>query len=209
MSLRDRDWIAIDGRLEPIDFDGFADDRSPGELTDLIVEAYETRIGPHIGQRVVARAWHDPEFKHALLHDATAAVATIVDGHVGDHLVAVENTPERHNMVVCTLCSCYPWDVLGLPPVWYKSAPYRSRAVKDPRGVLALCIQSVLPRCLHRGPAEQAAYALRNLAAASDAEAEIERHQEASRDDRLPRRKIVEVESPARLDSDAGQDYRG
>jgi nitrile hydratase subunit alpha len=105
---------------------------------DLIVEAYETKIGPHIGQRVVARAWSDPEFKRALLDDATEAVRTLVDdGRVGDHLVAVENTPELHNVVVCTLCSCYPWDVLGLPPVWYKSAPYRSRAVKDPRGVLA------------------------------------------------------------------------
>src|SRR5262245_11464768 len=105
---------------------------------DLIVEAYETKIGPHIGQRVVARAWSDPEFKRALLDDATEAVRSLVhDGRVGDHLVAVENTPELHNVVVCTLCSCYPWDVLGLPPVWYKSAPYRSRAVKDPRGVLA------------------------------------------------------------------------
>ena len=105
---------------------------------DAIVEAYETKIGPHNGARVVAKAWTDPAFKRALLEDATKAVATL--GHVsrvGDHLIAVENTPERHNMVVCTLCSCYPWDVLGLPPVWYKSAPYRSRAVKDPRGVLA------------------------------------------------------------------------
>jgi nitrile hydratase len=105
---------------------------------DLIVEAYETRIGPHIGQRVVARAWVDTDFRRALLEDATAAVAGLgVTRGVGDHLVAVENTPKIHNMVVCTLCSCYPWDVLGLPPVWYKSAPYRSRAVKDPRGVLA------------------------------------------------------------------------
>jgi nitrile hydratase len=105
---------------------------------DLIVEAYETKIGPHNGQRVVARAWADPDFRRALLADATEAVATL--GHVsptGDHLVAVENTPKLHNMVVCTLCSCYPWELLGLPPVWYKSAPYRSRAVKDPRGVLA------------------------------------------------------------------------
>ena len=105
---------------------------------DAIIEAYETRIGPHNGARVVAKAWSDPQFKQALLADATAAVSTL--GHVsrvGDHLVAVENTPERHNMVVCTLCSCYPWDVLGLPPVWYKSFAYRSRTVKDPRGVLA------------------------------------------------------------------------
>jgi nitrile hydratase len=105
---------------------------------DLIIEAYETKVGPHNGARVIARAWSDPTFKRALLEDASKAVRTM--GHesrVGDHLVAVENTPQLHNMVVCTLCSCYPWEVLGLPPVWYKSAPYRSRAVKDPRGVLA------------------------------------------------------------------------
>ena len=113
---------------------GFVD---PAAL-DLIVEAYETRIGPHNGAKVVARAWLDPIFKQSLLADATAAVATL--GHVsgvGDHLVAVENSQTLHNMVVCTLCSCYPTDLLGLPPVWYKSAPYRSRAVRDPRSVLA------------------------------------------------------------------------
>ncbi|MCC7483678.1 MAG: nitrile hydratase subunit alpha [Burkholderiales bacterium] len=105
---------------------------------DAIIEHCETRIGPHHGACVVAKAWTDAAFKRALLADATQAVATL--GHanrVGAHLVAVENTPRTHNMVVCTLCSCYPWDLLGLPPVWYKSAPYRSRAVKDPRGVLA------------------------------------------------------------------------
>ena len=105
---------------------------------DLIIEAYETKVGPHNGARVVARAWSDAAFKQALLDDGSKAVRTM--GHesrVGDHLVVVENTPTQHNMVVCTLCSCYPWEVLGLPPVWYKSAPYRSRAVKDPRGVLA------------------------------------------------------------------------
>ncbi|MFZ5779163.1 MAG: nitrile hydratase subunit alpha [Pseudomonadota bacterium] len=104
---------------------------------DAIVETYETKVGPRNGALVVARAWKDPDFRAALLKDASAAVATL--GHVspvGDHLVAVENTPTRHNMIVCTLCSCYPWELLGLPPVWYKSAPYRSRAVKDPRGVL-------------------------------------------------------------------------
>ena len=107
-------------------------------VLDLIVEHYENKTGPHIGARVIARAWVDPEFKDALLADASKAITAlgIVD-RVGDHLIAVENTPGRHNMVVCTLCSCYPWDVLGLPPVWYKSAPYRSRAVMDPRGVLA------------------------------------------------------------------------
>jgi nitrile hydratase subunit alpha len=105
---------------------------------DLIIETYETKVGPHNGTRVIAKAWSDPAFKQALLDDASKAVRTL--GHesrVGDHLVAVENTPRLHNMIVCTLCSCYPWEVLGLPPVWYKSAPYRSRAVKDPRGVLA------------------------------------------------------------------------
>jgi nitrile hydratase len=104
---------------------------------DLIVEAFETKVGPHIGARAVAKAWSDPDFKRALLEDASKAVRPLTsEWGVGDHLVAVENTPEVHNVVVCTLCSCYPWDVLGLPPVWYKSAPYRSRAVKDPRSVL-------------------------------------------------------------------------
>ena len=104
---------------------------------DAIVEAYETRIGPHNGQRVVARAWADPAFRAALLEDASAAVNTLGNvSPVGSHLIAVENTPSRHNMVVCTLCSCYPWEVLGLPPSWYKSAAYRSRAVIEPRGVL-------------------------------------------------------------------------
>jgi nitrile hydratase len=103
---------------------------------DAIVEAYETKIGPRNGARVVAKAWTDPAFRQALLDDASAAINRL--GHVspvGAHLV--ENTPGRHNIVVCTLCSCYPWEMLGLPPVWYKAAPYRSRAVKDPRGVLA------------------------------------------------------------------------
>jgi len=105
---------------------------------DAIIEVFETKVGPHNGARVVARAWTDPEFKKALLTDARQALGTLplLKG-VGAHLVVVENTPDVHNMVVCTLCSCYPWDLLGLPPVWYKSAPYRSRAVKDPRGVLA------------------------------------------------------------------------
>jgi nitrile hydratase len=105
---------------------------------DFIVDAYETKIGPHIGAGVVAKAWADPDFKRRLLDDATAAVASLgVASGRAVHLVAVENTTRRHNMVVCTLCSCYPWEVLGLPPVWYKSAPYRSRTVIDPRGVLA------------------------------------------------------------------------
>jgi nitrile hydratase len=105
---------------------------------DLIVEEFETRIGPHNGARVVAKAWADPAFKQALIEDATKAVRSLgLINRVGDHLIAVENTPKLHNVIVCTLCSCYPWEVLGLPPVWYKAAPYRSRAVNDPRGVLA------------------------------------------------------------------------
>src|SRR6516164_6248014 len=103
---------------------------------DLIVDAYETKIGPHIGARVVAKAWADPEFKRRLLADAAAAVGELGFAR-STHLIAVENTPRLHNLVVCTLCSCYPWDMLGLPPVWYKSAAYRSRTVMDPRGVLA------------------------------------------------------------------------
>lgn len=104
---------------------------------DALIETYETRIGPRNGARVVARAWTDPEFRNWLLADATAAIDSLgYGGRQGEHMVVVENTPTLHNMVVCTLCSCYPWPVLGLPPVWYKSAPYRSRAVMDPRGVL-------------------------------------------------------------------------
>ncbi len=105
---------------------------------DAIVEAFETRIGPHNGAQVVARAWNDPQFRSELLEDATRAVNAM--GHVssvGSHLIAVANTESTHNIVVCTLCSCYPWEVLGLPPVWYKSAPYRSRVVIEPRKVLS------------------------------------------------------------------------
>jgi nitrile hydratase len=105
---------------------------------DAVVETYETRIGPRNGARVVAKAWTDDDFAHWLRDDATAAISSLgFTGRQGDTMVAVENTPAEHHMVVCTLCSCYPWPVLGLPPVWYKSAPYRSRAVFDPRGVLA------------------------------------------------------------------------
>jgi len=105
---------------------------------DAIVETYETKIGPRNGARVVARSWVDPAYRRRLLDDATAAIGALgYSGRQGEHMVAIENTPDVHNMVVCTLCSCYPWPVLGLPPVWYKSAPYRSRAVIDPRGVLA------------------------------------------------------------------------
>ena len=105
---------------------------------DAIVDTYQSRIGPRNGARVVAKAWSDPAFREWLLRDASAAIASLgYTGRQGEHMVALENTPQVHNMVVCTLCSCYPWPVLGLPPVWYKSAPYRSRAVRDPRGVLA------------------------------------------------------------------------
>jgi len=108
----------------------------PGSLNALI-DTYEHKVGPRNGAKVVARAWVDPAYKERLLSDATAAIAEFgFTGRQGEHMVVVENTPTVHNMVVCTLCSCYPWPVLGLPPVWYKSAPYRSRAVADPRGVL-------------------------------------------------------------------------
>ena len=107
------------------------------DAIDRVVEAYEKDIGPLNGARAVARAWVDPEFKKRLLTDATAALRELgIGGLQGEHMVAVENTPTVHNMVVCTLCSCYPWPVLGLPPAWYKSPPYRSRAVKEPRAVL-------------------------------------------------------------------------
>ena len=105
---------------------------------DEIVETYEHKVGPHNGAAVVARAWVDSAFRAWLLEDASAAVGSMgFAGRQGEHLRAIANTPTLHNMVVCTLCSCYPWSVLGLPPVWYKSAPYRARAVADPRGVLA------------------------------------------------------------------------
>ena len=105
---------------------------------DAIIENYETRVGPHLGAAVVAKAWVDPAYRARLLSDATSAVAELgAEGRQGEHLVALEATAEQHHMVVCTLCSCYPWPVLGLPPVWYKSAPYRAKAVRDPRGVLA------------------------------------------------------------------------
>ncbi|MGE0211172.1 MAG: nitrile hydratase subunit alpha [Parvibaculaceae bacterium] len=104
---------------------------------DLLIETYETKVGPRNGAQVVAKAWSDSAFRERLLSDATDAIASMgFIGRQGEHMVALENTPKIHNMVVCTLCSCYPWPVLGLPPVWYKSAPYRSRAVIDPRGVL-------------------------------------------------------------------------
>ncbi len=105
---------------------------------DVLIETYETRTGPHNGARVVAKAWMDPDYRRWLLTDTTAAIASLgYGGRQGEHMVALENTSGVHNLVVCTLCSCYPWPVLGLPPVWYKSAPYRSRAVLDPRSVLA------------------------------------------------------------------------
>ncbi|MCE2509570.1 MAG: nitrile hydratase subunit alpha [Alphaproteobacteria bacterium] len=107
------------------------------EALDALIDLYENQIGPKNGARVVARAWVDPEFKAWLLKDATGAVASFgFASDKGKTLVAVENTPKVHNLVVCTLCSCYPWATLGLPPVWYKSAPYRARAAKEPRSVL-------------------------------------------------------------------------
>jgi len=104
---------------------------------DMLIDTYETKVGPRNGARVVARAWIDPAFRARLMSDGAAAIAEFgYQGRQTEDLVVVENTPAIHNLVVCTLCSCYPWGVLGLPPVWYKSAPYRSRAVMDPRGVL-------------------------------------------------------------------------
>ena len=113
---------------------GYIEEQTLNELIDT----YENKIGPRNGAQVIAKAWVDPEFKKWLLKDATAAIASMdFEGRQGEHMVAVENTPDVHNMVVCTLCSCYPWPVLGLPPAWYKSAPYRSRVVIDPASVLA------------------------------------------------------------------------
>jgi len=104
---------------------------------EVLIETYEHKVGPRNGARVVAKAWREPEYRQWLMRDATAAIVSLgYAGRQGEHMRIVENTPEVHNLVVCTLCSCYPWPVLGLPPVWYKSAPYRSRAVMDPRGVL-------------------------------------------------------------------------
>jgi nitrile hydratase len=104
---------------------------------DELVDTYETKVGPRNGARVVAKAWIDPAYRKRLFADATAAIGELgFIGRQGEDMIALENTPTIHNMVVCTLCSCYPWSVLGLPPVWYKSSPYRSRAVIDPRGVL-------------------------------------------------------------------------
>jgi nitrile hydratase subunit alpha len=107
------------------------------DALDAIVDAYEHKIGPRNGAKVVARAWLDPEYKKRLLAEGTSAIAELgFTGAQGENIVVVENTPKVHNLVVCTLCSCYPWPVLGLPPTWYKSPPYRARAVRDPRGVL-------------------------------------------------------------------------
>ena len=105
---------------------------------DALIDTYQTRIGPRNGARVVARAWVDAEFREWLLKDATSAIASLgYSGRQGEHMVALECTEDQHHMVVCTLCSCYPWPVLGLPPTWYKSAPYRARVVREPRAVLA------------------------------------------------------------------------
>ena len=108
------------------------------EALNILIDTYETKIGPRNGAKIVARAWTDSKFRRRLLEDATAAIASMgFTGRQGEHMVAVENTDDVHNVVVCTLCSCYPWPILGLPPVWYKSPPYRSRIVIDPRGVLS------------------------------------------------------------------------
>jgi nitrile hydratase len=145
MSMRDHDHEHDHSELSPMELrvraletvltqKGYVD---PAAL-DVLIDTYQTRIGPRNGARVVARAWIDTGFRAWLQRDATAAITSLgYSGRQGEHMVVVENTPARHNMVVCTLCSCYPWPVLGLPPTWYKSAPYRSRAVREPRSVLA------------------------------------------------------------------------
>ena len=108
------------------------------DALDELIDTYETKVGPRNGAQVIAKAWTDPAFKQWLMEDATAAISSLgFAGRQGEHMVVVENTPETHNLVVCTLCSCYPWPVLGLPPTWYKAAPYRARAVMQPRAVLA------------------------------------------------------------------------
>ncbi len=108
------------------------------EALDALIDTYETKIGPRNGAAVVAKAWSDPEFKHWLMQDGSAAIHSLgFTGRQGEHMIVVENTPDTHNVVVCTLCSCYPWPVLGLPPTWYKSPQYRARVVIDPRSVLA------------------------------------------------------------------------
>ena len=108
------------------------------EALDALIDVFENKVGPKNGARVVARAWTDPDYKKRLLEDGTAAIAELgITGMEGTDMKIVENTDEVHNVVVCTLCSCYPWPTLGLPPVWYKSAPYRARVVRDPRGVLS------------------------------------------------------------------------
>ena len=133
----DNHFTAIEARVKALETlmveKGYVD---PAAL-DAIIDTYETRIGPRDGARIVARAWTDPAFAERLKADGTAAVAELgYGGRGGEHIVACFNTPEQHNLIVCTLCSCYPWPVLGLPPVWYKSPPYRAKAVIDPRGVL-------------------------------------------------------------------------
>ncbi|WP_425040352.1 nitrile hydratase subunit alpha [Primorskyibacter sp. S187A] len=116
------------------------------EAVDALIDLYENEIGPRNGARVVARAWTDPAFKARLMEDATSAIAELgFQGRQSEHMVAVENTPETHNLVVCTLCSCYPWAVLGIPPGWYKSDAYRARAVREPRAVLEDFGVSLLP----------------------------------------------------------------
>lgn len=135
---RDNELDPMDARVRALETilvgKGLIDPRA----IDAIVETYETKVGPRNGAKVVAEAWSNPEFAGWLKRDATAAIASLgFAGRQGEHMQAVFNTSDTHNLVVCTLCSCYPWSVLGLPPVWYKSPPYRSRAVIDPRGVLA------------------------------------------------------------------------
>ncbi len=127
----------VEGRVRALESVLSAKGYVDPEALDLLIDTYQTKIGPRNGARVVARAWADRAFRERLLGDATSAIAELgIGGRQGEHMVAVENTPQQHNVIVCTLCSCYPWPVLGLPPVWYKSAAYRARIVREPRAVL-------------------------------------------------------------------------
>ena len=145
MSIHHHDHDHEHSELSPMDLRVRALETVLGEkgyidpaALDVLIDTYQTKVGPRNGARVVARAWCDPAYKAWLLRDGSAAIASLgFQGRQGEHMVVLENTRDQHHMVVCTLCSCYPWPVLGLPPTWYKSAPYRSRAVRDPHGVLA------------------------------------------------------------------------
>jgi nitrile hydratase len=169
---------------------------------DSIVEMFETKIGPRNGARVVAKAWTDPAFKKRLIDNATAAVAELgYGGPEGGHLVAIENTAKVHNLVVCTLCSCYPWPVLGLPPVWYKSFAYRSRAVRDPRGLLkefGLEIPDQMEIRVWDSSAEQRYIVIPDRPAGTDSMSESQLAELVTRDSMVG---VANIEAPAKAQS--------